>query len=688
MVKNFKGEVKISDVQNEFDSISDRLNTMIDAYNGVLDKSALKDYTLAGKGLSAPGYTLTVGGIKQALTALDGRVLGSKVFYNSKNKAYITDGLLFTNYGCFKLPTQALDRPTWGQTIWYDTAEKVYAWSTKLVPDVKLKDEYDVMDKWKIGTDTDGNEIFESYRYDTYTFLQNHWTRQSYRSYWAEFGNTMFNKRSYGQGAAIGIGSVWECLPCPRTHIPLGTINYSIDVYNKHVSYNLGDGTVDKGKYYWDNYKTDDFTPYYYAGQPEYESTLCVALGYQYDSTVKWTCKEMVSAYEFVGRDLATDSPIHTYCMGGCRGGNVYGCAGNCFTSRVVDGKTIWYSPEEALYTLEKHAVSRPDFPHIGTSDVNYEAFHDHEDCPSDKKTYMQVPVGARFTFYHDIIYLNKTEKNNKNSLPISLLCRIDYINQFGEILKTWQPTGINDADSDNPSGYNSTTGDVVSQPVIMELWKSDHTMEQINELINIEKYKDLDEYLRRFSPLAQCNTVGMGCPKAGTTFKQGEITNKEFVVDDATYEVFNSGEFVPDPKTYRITDIAISRESNDLNDIKSLELRDVDGTIKITTQSRKKDNIGNPNCNETIDTSSSGCFVCGCSTINQTRGQGVGLNLLGTEVDHYDDNGHRKLSIWTPTNYLYLPRGVDNPYRSNTGKHEDVCMFPFVANIEKDFDE
>lgn len=678
MVKNFKGEVKISDIQNEFDSISDRLNTMVDAYNGVLDKSALKDYTLAGKGLSAPGYTLTVGGIKQALTALDGRVLGSKVFYNSKNKAYITDGLLFTNYGCFKLPTQALDRPTWGQTIWYDTVEKAYAWSTKMVPDVKLQDEYDVMDKWRVGTDTDGNELFESYiaSYTPKRYAQNFWGRVYY-SIGAERSNKFQSLRSVDV-TYLDPTPVYNILPCPRTHMRLGTINYSIDIYNKHVSYNLGDGTVNKGKYYWDDYKTDDFTPYYYAGDYESESTLCVTLGY-YDSNLNpsWTRKYGIGAYRAL-----TAKNDWTYCMGG------YCTDADPYIYRFSDGKGTYYKPENVLYTLEKHAVTYPDFPCINDSSVNYEAFHDHEDCPSNKKTYMQVPVGARFTFYHDIVYLNKTEKDNKNSLPISLLCRIDYINQFGEILKTWQPTGINDADSDNPSGYNSTTGDVISQPVIIELWKSDHTMAQINEFINIEKYKDLDEYLRRFSPLAKCNTVGIGCPRVGTTFKQGEICNKEFVVDDGTYEVFNSDGFIADPKTYRITDIAISRESNDLNDIKSLELRDVDGTIKITTQSRKKDNIGNPNCNETIDTSTSGCFVCGCSTINQTRGQGVGLNLLGTEVDHYDDNGHRKLSIWTPTNYLYLPRGVDNPYRSNTGKHEDVCMFPFVANIEKDFDE
>lgn len=684
MVKNFKGEVKISDIQNEFDSISDRLNTMIDAYNGVLDKSALKDYTLAGKGLSAPGYTLTVGGIKQALTALDGRVLGSKVFYNSKNKAYITDGLLFTNYGCFKLPTQALDKPTWGQTIWYDTVEKVYAWSTKMVPDVKLKDEYDVMDKWKVGTDTEGNELFQGFRYRTYYATQNYWTRAYYINNYTKDSNKFFTAYTIGDGG--GDNRSIEFLPCPRTHIPLGTINYSIDVYNKHVTYNLGDGTVNKGKYYWDDYKTDDFTPYYYAGANKGGSTLCVALGY-YDGDfnpewyyyTEWTEKFEISAYKEVNPAEGSGGMVgdYTYCMGGS-GGLVSKASGTYYvTSKIIS--------ENILYGLERHAVTYPDFPHIGTSWENYEAFHDHEDCPSDKKTYMQVPIGARFTFYHDIVYSNKTEKDDKNSLPISLLCRIDYINQFGEILKTWQPTGINDADSDSPSGYNSTTGDVISQPVIMELWKSSHTMNQINEFINIEKYKDLDEYLRRFSPLAKCNTVGMGCPHYNVSFKQGEISNKEFVVDDATFEVFNSDEFIVDPKTYRITDIAISRESNDLNDIKSLELRDVDGTVKITTQSRKKDNIGYPNCNETIDTSSSGCFVSGCSTINQTRGGWSGLNLLGTEVDHYDDNGHRKLSIWTPTNYLYLPRGVDNPYRSNTGKHEDVCMFPFVANVEKD---
>ena len=72
MVKQFKGEVKISDVQTEFDTLVNRINKMVDAYNGTNQVITNIDYTKGGSNLAPSGYTLTVGGIKQALKSLDG----------------------------------------------------------------------------------------------------------------------------------------------------------------------------------------------------------------------------------------------------------------------------------------------------------------------------------------------------------------------------------------------------------------------------------------------------------------------------------------------------------------------------------------------------------------------------------------------------------------------------------------
>ena len=64
--KNFKGQVKISDVQETFNEIVNRTNEMLEFYNsseGVQDI----DYTKGSPTLAPSGYTLTVGGLKQAM---------------------------------------------------------------------------------------------------------------------------------------------------------------------------------------------------------------------------------------------------------------------------------------------------------------------------------------------------------------------------------------------------------------------------------------------------------------------------------------------------------------------------------------------------------------------------------------------------------------------------------------------
>ena len=133
MVKQFKGEVKISDVQTEFDTLVNRINKMVDAYNGTNQVITNIDYTKGGSNLAPSGYTLTVGGIKQALKSLDGHVVGGKCFYNTANTVKMSDGLLFTKGGIFRLPDSILTRPSNGNSIWFDTNKEEYVWGQKRV---------------------------------------------------------------------------------------------------------------------------------------------------------------------------------------------------------------------------------------------------------------------------------------------------------------------------------------------------------------------------------------------------------------------------------------------------------------------------------------------------------------------------------------------------------------------------
>ena len=68
--KNFKGQVKISDVQECFDDLTNRINSLIDKYN---TSSYVTDinYNNVSPELAPVNYTLSVGGLKKILDAYD-----------------------------------------------------------------------------------------------------------------------------------------------------------------------------------------------------------------------------------------------------------------------------------------------------------------------------------------------------------------------------------------------------------------------------------------------------------------------------------------------------------------------------------------------------------------------------------------------------------------------------------------
>lgn len=127
MVKNFKGEVKISDVQTEFDNIIDRINNMVEAYN-ISGKVEDIDYSVGGVNLSPAGYTLSVGGLKQGLAAVAGNVIGAKCFKITKRKFKITAGLIITEKGSVRLPDKVIDYDQDYNALYFNTDTQDYQW--------------------------------------------------------------------------------------------------------------------------------------------------------------------------------------------------------------------------------------------------------------------------------------------------------------------------------------------------------------------------------------------------------------------------------------------------------------------------------------------------------------------------------------------------------------------------------
>lgn len=94
MVYNFKGQVKVADVQKAFDDMIAKINVFRQRYEDALNSA---NYTLdTGVNTLAPNrYTLSVGGLKQIISDMQGQVVGCRVF-KSGNTYFIGEGLVFT----------------------------------------------------------------------------------------------------------------------------------------------------------------------------------------------------------------------------------------------------------------------------------------------------------------------------------------------------------------------------------------------------------------------------------------------------------------------------------------------------------------------------------------------------------------------------------------------------------------
>lgn len=123
-MKDFKGLVKISDVQNAFDEIVDSINTIIDTYNAsakVLDI----DYTKGSSELGASGYTLSVGGLKRVIQTYQGCSVGCKPFKVDSSHCKVTAGYVFANNTVYRANEQ--DMTGSGDVLYYDVTNRRFS---------------------------------------------------------------------------------------------------------------------------------------------------------------------------------------------------------------------------------------------------------------------------------------------------------------------------------------------------------------------------------------------------------------------------------------------------------------------------------------------------------------------------------------------------------------------------------
>jgi len=129
MVRNFKGVVKVADVQEEFDKLLTTINAKIDEYNAALNVGEDVDYNIGGPDLAPYGYTLSVGGLKTALDALDGCILGANVLRISSGNYVVSEGLYIKDRQVTRLPSKTIQGS--GDHIWYNPELDIYTFSSE-----------------------------------------------------------------------------------------------------------------------------------------------------------------------------------------------------------------------------------------------------------------------------------------------------------------------------------------------------------------------------------------------------------------------------------------------------------------------------------------------------------------------------------------------------------------------------
>lgn len=101
---SFRGQVRVQDIQDEFDSLIESINKLIDVYNQAESSLGNVDFSNGKDQLSPAGFALTIGGLKKIIAAYQGDIWGCQV-WKSANGCIITSGLWFKDDKVVPIPS-------------------------------------------------------------------------------------------------------------------------------------------------------------------------------------------------------------------------------------------------------------------------------------------------------------------------------------------------------------------------------------------------------------------------------------------------------------------------------------------------------------------------------------------------------------------------------------------------------
>lgn len=141
---------------------------------------------------------------------------------------------------------------------------------------------------------------------------------------------------------------------------------------------------------------------------------------------------------------------------------------------------------------------------------------------------------------------------------------------------------------------------------------------------------------------------------------------------------------------TVKICEYDINTDYINATEISKLQSENFDGYFRVTIPDRYPKPVATYDSGETHNdgTTTGPKFICAIDK-QQTEGSGTAnMYLFGISVASNRQTGHRNLNYWTPTNYLFLPKGISSSGIYTFGRAADNMTRFFNVKTSKNFSE
>ena len=678
MVKKFRGQVKISDVQREFNDIINTINTIVDTYNKSKYVNEI-DYTVGDKFLGNAGYTLTVGGLKQVMKAMNGTVIGAKVFEITPNKKYkISDGVLITESKVYRLPDRVVDVPsniTKVESIYYNANTDEYEFSQSKVTAMQ-KVEVPALDLEK---DSEGNYLLSES---------------------TDNGKTSCSGtiNVYGKMELFeGLSGSTSCLKTETIDVPnLGSKAYTFIT-----------GTNDGNGFHLNKFPHKSLPDGINAFNLK---TLCTSED-EYNYTLN-NCG-MVLGYYFVKEDteyflplIVTNSSDGAHNMDAFVSANPNGLTLEYYRGTVKTTDECHYSPQNSSYPDdETYGGGYRLKPNDATSCEaigsawNWEVRYDGLGI----KTVSDDANTGRSDYFYDKLRAGDNIGSGIERKSFNLWGRWSNV-QYNSVYKTSiqgkypEDKLVANAFALDKAGnliqlYGMRNGDCKPLPEIVagvRQCKPVMTLLDANTRVDTGVKKDT-------KILEACNMVIYSCSDFRSKMESTRCVMRPDYYspkfDTGTSIIYKEVEGVDDPNSFKITDIAPSRKSIYKNDIKNVQVEDILGKYKINSQDttfpKSTWGYGNkyPYGEENTDTSGEAKFVSGMEANQASNNSNNYYELVFGDgnylVSSNAQNGKHKNAYLQLVNFLYVPKGVQQPYKVKDGDRAIIKGINVVEDLK-----